>query len=193
MSNPSVIDWLLEENQPSIRYLALTKLLEKREGDPEVKSAKKNITKVGFARDILDKQLAGGFWFHEKSLFNPIYLATFWNLLILSDLGLTRKEPRVATASELWMDRCSTKDGGFSWNGKAAGHLCITGNSARALVKLGYADHPKVKRAFDWIVRNQATKGGWSCWNFGTKRSGRTLDSWEPMSAFAVSSSKVDS
>jgi hypothetical protein len=31
------------------------------------------------------------------------------------------------------------------------------------------------------MVKNQAKKGGWSC--FG---SGRNLDSWEPMSAFAV-------
>jgi hypothetical protein len=26
--NPSVIDWVLEEDQPSIRYLALTELLD---------------------------------------------------------------------------------------------------------------------------------------------------------------------
>ncbi|MHB1908772.1 MAG: prenyltransferase/squalene oxidase repeat-containing protein [Nitrososphaerales archaeon] len=184
--NPFVINWLLEEDQPSIRYLALTELLGKPEKDSDVRSAKRNITKVGFAKDILDKQLPSGFWFDEKSLFNPIYSATFWMILILSDLGLTKEEPRVAKASELWMKRNATKDGGYSGSGKAGGHVCITGNSARALVKLGYADHPKVTRAFDWIAKNQADKGGWSCWNFGEKHSGRTLDSWEPLSAFAV-------
>jgi hypothetical protein len=55
------------------------------------------------------------------------------------------------------------------------------GNTARALVKFGYGDHPSVERAFDWLARNAAPLGGWSC--FG---SGRNLDSWEPMSAFAV-------
>jgi hypothetical protein len=189
LSNTSVISWLLEEDQPSIRYLTLTELLDKPEKDSDVKSAKKNITKVGWAQEILDKQLPGGFWYHDKSLFNPAFPtfhATFWMLLILSDLGLTKEEPKVAKASELWMERCATKDGGFSWNGKAGGHLCITGNSARALVKFGYQDHPKVGRAFEWIVKNQAEKGGWSCWNFGKKRTGRTLDSWEPLSAFSV-------
>ncbi len=181
-----VIDWLLEENQPSIRYLTLIELLGKKERDSDVKSAKRNITKVGFAKDILDKQLPSGCWYHEKSLFNPTFHATFWMILILSDLGLTREESRVAKASELWMERNATKDGGFSGSGKAGGHLCITGNSARALVKLGYADHPKVTRSFEWIVKNQAEGGGWSCWNFGEKRTGRTLDSWEPLSAFAV-------
>jgi hypothetical protein len=79
------------------------------------------------------------------------------------------------------MRRFAKKDGGFGSERWSKGHLCTTGNMARALVKFGYADHPSVKRSFDWLVRNQSAKGGWSC--FG---SGRNLDSWEPMSAFAA-------
>lgn len=184
--NTPVVKWLLEKDQPSIRYLTLTDLLGRSERDSEVKSARTDITKIGWAKDILERQLPGGFWYHEKHLFNPTFLATFWMLLILSDLGLTKQEPRVAKASELWMERYATKDGGFSYSGKAGGHLCVTGNSARALVRFGYVDHPKVRRSFEWLAKNQAEKGGWSCWNFGNKRSGRTLDSWEPLSAFAV-------
>jgi hypothetical protein len=186
LKQSSVVDWLLDESQPSVRYLALTELLGRLEKDSEVKSARQNITKIGWARDILENQLPSGCWFHEKSLFNPTFHATFWILLILSDLGLKKEEPRVAKAVELWIERNASKDGGFSASGKAGGHLCITGNSARALVKFGYVDHPKVRSAFEWIVKNQAELGGWSCWNFGEKRTGRTLDSWEPLSAFAV-------
>ena len=182
----AVVNWLLEENQPSIRYLTLTELLGKSKNDYEVRDARKNITNVGWAKDILEKQLPSGSWYHEKSLFNPTFEATFWKLLILSDLGLTREEPRIEKACQLWMERNATKDGGFSQSGQKSGHLCITGNSARALVKFGYVDHPKVRKAFEWIVKNQADLGGWSCWNFGNKHSGRTLDSWEPLSAFAV-------
>ncbi len=123
-----------------------------------MRSAKRNIAKVGWSKEILEKQLPGGFWYHEKSLFNPIYLATFWMLLILSDLSLTKEDPKVAKASELWMERNATKDGGFSESGKAGGHLCITGNSARALVKFGYVDNLKVTRAFEWMVKNQAER-----------------------------------
>jgi hypothetical protein len=142
---------------------------------------------MGWAKDILDKQLPGGAWVHEKSLFSPTFAATFWMLLILSDLGLTKREPAIDKACQLWMKRNQTKDGGFSSSGKAGGHLCITGNTARALVKFGYVDHPKVKRAFDWLARNRAELGGWSCWNFGKPPyRKRTLDSWEPLSAFAV-------
>ncbi len=186
-SPSSAIDWLLEENQPSIRYLAQTELLHKSETSSEAKSTRRNISKVGWAKDILDRQLPSGCWVHEKSLFSPTFAATFWMLLILSDLGLTLEEPRVDKACQLWMERNRTKDGGFSSSGKSGGHLCITGNAARALVKFGYVDHPRVKGAFEWLVRSQAALGGWSCWNFGRPPyHKRTLDSWEPLSAFAV-------
>jgi len=180
------VDWLLEEDQPSVRYLTLTGLQGKKEGDPEVRRARAGITKTGWAKVLLDEQLPGGAWVNERSLFSPTFHAGFWVLLVLSDLGLTKEEPRVDRAARLWMERNATKDGGFSQSGKSGGHLCITGNAARMLVKFGYADHPTVKRAFEWIVRNQAELGGWSCWNFKPPYTKRTLDSWEPLSAFAV-------
>jgi len=183
----SAVDWLLEEDQPSIRYLTLKEILGKAEKDADVKRAKANILKTGWAKDILDAQLPSGFWTSEKSLFLPTFHATFWMLLVLSDLGLTREDPRVDKAARLWMNHNATKDGGFSQTGRSGGHLCITGNAARALVKFGYADHPTVTKAFEWLVKNQAEQGGWSCWNFGKPPyRGRTLDSWEPLGAFAV-------
>jgi hypothetical protein len=185
----SVIEWLLEEDQPSVRYLALTQLLGKSEKDPEVKSARKNISSIGWTKDILDKQTPGGFWVSDNSLYRPKYIATNWMLLILSDLGLTKREPRIEKACNIWMKRFGARDGGFESSGKGNakyGHLCITGNTARALVKFGYEDHPRVRRAFEWFVKNQAELGGWSCWNFGNRPRGRNLDSWEPLSAFAV-------
>jgi hypothetical protein len=184
----AVIEWLLEDDQPSVKYLALRGVLDKSENDSDVQMARKSLAKSGFAKQILDKQLPSGTWYHDKSLFNPTFETTFWMLLILSDFGLTKEDPRVDKAAQLWMQRNATKDGGFNSSSVNAerGHLCITGNAARMLVNFGYEDNAKVKKSFDWIVDNAAEKGGWSCWNFGSKRSGRTLDSWEPLSAFAA-------
>ena len=122
-----MIDWLLEEGQLSIRFLTLTKLLGRTERDSEVKRAKDNITKIGWTKDILDKQVPSGCWVHEKSLFMPKFHTTFWMLLILSDFGLTKEDSRIDRACQLWMKRNATKDGGFSESGRAGGHLCITG------------------------------------------------------------------
>ncbi|MDG6955522.1 MAG: hypothetical protein JRN70_03055 [Nitrososphaerota archaeon] len=185
----SVIGWLLEENQPSVRYLALSELLGRPEGDPEVEAARAAIPELGWAKAILEEQKPKGHWEGEQSLYYPKYMSTNWMLLVLSDLGVTKADPRIEKACQLWIDRFAAKDGGFVGSGTGGakhGHLCTTGNTARALVKFGYSDHPKVKGAFEWFVKSQASLGGWSCFNYGEGGRGRNLDSWEPLSAFAV-------
>lgn len=185
----TAVDWLLEESQPSTRYLALTQLLDHPAKDPEVVDAKKKIADIGWAKHILSMQNAEGYWGSERSLYRPKYISTNWMLLILSDLGLTKEDPRIDKACQRWMELFATKDGGFVGSNKGGakyGHLCTTGNTARALVKFGYENDPRVRRAFEWFVKYQAEKGGWSCFDVGTPRKGRNLDSWEPLSAFAV-------
>ena len=174
-------DWLLEEEEPSVRYLTLAELLGRPDSDSEVRKARRAIGQRGWAAEILAKQKPGGWWMQEENLYRPKYLSTNWMLLILSDLGLTKANPAISRACELWMDRFAKRDGGFGSDGSNRSHLCIAGNTTRALIKFGYADEPRVASALDWLVRNQAGNGGWSC--FG---SGGNLDSWEGMSAFAA-------
>ena len=181
MTSKRALDWLLEEDQPAVRYLALTGLMGKPVDDPEVHATRAMIPKKGWAADILAMQDPGGWWVGRDSLYRPKYLSTNWMLLILSDLGLTRADPRIDNACKLWIRRFAKEDGGFAMDGQKKSHLCTTGNMARALVRFGYADHPKVRSAFEWLVNTRDKNGGWSC--FG---SGRNLDSWEGMSAFAV-------
>ncbi len=178
---PKVIEWLLEEDQPSVRYLTLKTLLGRSESDPEVRQAKLQIPRIGWAAEILSERRSGGYWVDGERLYVPKYLSTNWKLLVLSDLGLTRAHPSIRESSYLWIDRFAKWDGGFGSDGASRSHLCLVGNTARALVKFGYEDHPKVRSALDWLVRNSNEKGGWSCWGMG-----RNLDSWEGLSAFAA-------
>lgn len=182
MRKPKVpLEWLLESEQPAVRYLALTQLLDRPEDDGEVRSAKEAIATSGWAADLLAGQDRGGRWVGEENLYLPKYTATNWKLLVLSDLGLTKSEPRIGKACELWIARFAREDGGFDTEGADKSELCLVGNTARALVRFGYADHPKVRSAMDWLVRNQKANGGWHCYG----RNG-VIDAWEGMSAFAV-------
>ena len=183
----STIDWLQEENQPSIRYLTLTQLLGRPENDSAVISAREMVTKKGWAAEILARQSREGWWTGGESLYRPKYLSTNWMLLILSDLGVTKDDdPLIAKACELWIYRFSRSDGAFGTDrefGKVRrpSHYCVVGNTARGLIKLGYVDHPQVKSAMEWLAKKRDEEGGWNC--FGK---GRNLDSWEAMSAFAA-------
>lgn len=176
-----VLAWLLEEGQPAARYLTLTQLLGQKEDDPEVREAKARIPEIGWAAKILAERSPEGWWVDEESLYVPKYISTNWRLLILSDLGLTRDVDAIRESCELWMRRFASKQGGIGGNSAGTPHHCIAGNMARALIRLGYADDPRIHRTMEWFVESADPKGGWSC--FG---SGRNLDSWEGLSAFAV-------
>jgi hypothetical protein len=176
-----VLEWLLEENQPSIRYFALTDLLDRPPDDPEVRTSRARITETGWAADILRNQNPAGWWVTGDELYRPKYLSTNWMLLTLSDLGVTREDPRISKACELWIKRFTKSDGGFGVEDDKKSELCLVGNTARALIKFGYEDHPKVLSAIRWLVREQRENGGWHCWG---KRG--VIDGWEGMSTFAV-------
>ncbi|OGS61396.1 MAG: hypothetical protein A3K59_07360 [Euryarchaeota archaeon RBG_19FT_COMBO_69_17] len=181
MSPPKkVVRWLLEEDQPAVRYLTLTRLLGRPEDDGEVAAAREQIPVRGWAAEILAGQNPTGVWVSGDSLYQPKYLSTNWMLLILADLGLTEEDSRIRAACKAWIDRFARPDGGFGPEGSKTSHLCIAGNTARALVAFGYADDPRVRSAFEWLATHRDRNGGWSC--FG---SGRNLDSWEGLSAFA--------
>jgi len=179
-ADDGVLRWLLDESQPSIRHRTLTELLHRDASDPEVRAARAQIPRVGWAADLLSGRGPGGAWPPEGKLYHPKYVSGIWRLLVLSDLGVTREDPRLAPVAERWMAEYHRPDGGFWASGKR-GHLCTTGNTVRALIRFGYGEDPRVRSGLDWMVENQAKLGGWSC--FG---SGRNLDSWEPLSAFAA-------
>ncbi len=187
MPSKKVLDWLLDDAQPSIRYLTLRQLIGKSESDPEVRDAKRAIPGAGWAAEILARRDPAGWWVHESNFYKPKYVSTNWNLLALSDLGATRAVPEIADSAELWMARSPLVGGGVGGFSGGKGHLCFTGNMARALIRFGYADDRRVEKALAWLVETAHPKGGWSCWAFGPgPATSRNLDSWEGLSAFAA-------
>ncbi len=187
MPRQKVLEWLLEDDQPSIRYLTLTQLLGRSSADSDVRAAKAEIPSAGWAAEILSRRDPGGWWVRERNLYQPKYISTNWNLLALSDLGATRGVAAVRASCEIWMDRSPLKGGGVGGLSGGKGHHCFTGNMARALIRFGFGNDPRVRKALDWLVGTSHPKGGWTCWSFGDgPGQGRTLDSWEGLSAFAA-------
>jgi hypothetical protein len=118
--NKERLEWLLETDQPSIRYYTLIDLLDKDKLDSEVQGAYDDISRHGWAKEILRLQDAKGFWESENSLYRPKYVATVWRLIVLSDLGLTKKQRGVRKACELILENYPRPDGGF---GREKGHF----------------------------------------------------------------------
>ena len=186
-SRSSVIDWLLEPTEPSIRYLTARDLLELRRSKRTLSKLQSAIPKKGWAARILSLQKEKTWWATKNTCYVPKFKSTFWQLQVLADLGLTRKDERIANAVELWFDLHLAKDGGYSYlvvprsPRKVSGHLCMTGNMVRSLIRFGYLKDERVQSAINWLVNEQLPDGGWDC--FGRPKG--TIDAWEAMSAFA--------
>lgn len=188
-SRADVREWLLEPSQPAVRCRALLDLSGEAESSDQVEETRREIPRRGWVADILSRQDEGGRWEWEarKSLYVPKYICTIWNLIMLSELGMTARDSRVRRSCELFLKEYARPDGGFDSPGddQRRSELCITGNLARTLTLCGYADDSRVRASFDWLVRNQMEDGGWHC--FPQVAFGRgTLDCWEGLSAFAA-------
>ena len=181
-----VVDWLLEPSQPSVRYLTLSRLLGKRESDPDVRKARSAIPNDPWIQQILAKRDPGGWWAHPRNKLEPRFTGTNWNMLALADLGATRAIPGVDASCELWMINSPLKGGGIGALGKGKGHHCYTANMARALLRMGYQDDPRVRKTMEWLVLTAHPKGGWTC-RFSKEgpAESRSLDAWEGLGAFA--------
>src|SRR5436190_10377739 len=180
----SVRDWLLAKDaDPSVRLRVLRDLLDRPEDDPALLRAEKEIGRKGWAAKILAEQLPEGHWVTKGTsafeLYRPKYVATNWKLLVLADLGLTKKNPRIRKAADLFLRRFSGPRGDL---GGRIGEVCITGNAVRALVRFGYLKDPRLRPAIDWLVRHQKKDGGWHCFRSSTG----TLDCWEALAAFSA-------
>ena len=176
-------DWLSDKDaDPSVRHRVLRELLDKPADDPAVVRARRQIGSKGWAAEILRLQHPGGQWdtagTSARELYRPKYIATNWRLLVLSDLGVHGKHPRVAKAVNLFLRRFSGPAGGL---GQRGSEVCFTGNAVRMLVRFGYLEDPRTSPAIDWLVRHQKADGGWHCFR---SRTG-TLDAWEALAAFA--------
>jgi hypothetical protein len=55
------LSWLLEPDQPGVRYLAMRDLQEKKETDPEFKAARQEAHTTGLIAMVLDKMQPEGY------------------------------------------------------------------------------------------------------------------------------------
>lgn len=159
-----VTEWLLEDDNPSVKYFTLTQLLEKSSRNQEVKSTKLAIMEHGLVPEILGPQNEDGSWGVPKRFYRDKYRGTVWTLLVLAEMGADPGDIRIRKACEFILHHSQDPDsGGFSYDesaktgtGLPSGVVpCLTGNMVYTLIKLGYLEDERVQRAIAWINQYQ--------------------------------------
>ncbi|MBC7231896.1 MAG: hypothetical protein H5T68_01445 [Chloroflexi bacterium] len=113
----NAIPWLLEPNNPSVRYLALRHLLELPEDDADVQTTRSAIPGSPIAAHIFARQAPGGYWGDPTSPYLPKYKSTYWTLILLGHLGLNYEDQRVQRAVE-YIFQFQQPEGGFAEYGE---------------------------------------------------------------------------
>ncbi|NLZ14540.1 MAG: nitrogen fixation protein NifH, partial [Thermotogaceae bacterium] len=80
-------NWLLEEENPSVRYFTLKDIQDKPGPDPEVQQAKRDIMQFGIVPNILHKQREPEYLKTYPKFYTNKYKGLVWQLIVLAEMG----------------------------------------------------------------------------------------------------------
>jgi len=153
--NPRVLRWLLEPENPSVRYLALRALCDRPEDDPEVAAARTDITAYAPVRAILSAQYPDGYWMRPGRGYSPRHKATVWQVLILADLGAPLTSATARACAHVLANTLRPERALFCAHAHSTGlYPCLNGNLLRALLHFGFGAHPTVRGVPQTLARH---------------------------------------
>ncbi|AUB60468.1 nitrogen fixation protein NifH [Methanobacterium subterraneum] len=163
--NSDPTQWLLEDDNPSVRYFTLLDILDKPQNDSQVIHARQNIMNNGVVPKILAKQESSGYWGVPENFYvRGKYKGTSWQLIILAELGADGNDERIKRACEFILEKSQDpQSGAFSYiSHKKDGHgdpervlPCLTANMAWSLIRLGYLGDDRIQKALQWLIKYQ--------------------------------------
>jgi hypothetical protein len=153
VSRDSVLSWLLEEGNPPVRLLTLTRLLHRPEADAEVQEARGRLMDYPVTQSILAHSQA--FWQGDKRAYQK-YKGTYWQVIFLGQFLADGQDSRLAggiyelLAARRWVNR---------WGGGQ----CLTANMLAAFRRLGYGAHPVVREETEALAQRIVADQGIDC------------------------------
>jgi hypothetical protein len=154
------IPWLLEPDNPSVRYWTLRDLLGRPEDDAEVQAARAAVVQSDVVQRLLAAQHPDGYWGDDPR--RPYGAArTTAYLVVLSELGVPVND-RLHRGCEYFLEASQQPDGGLSevTGSSSREWYCFTGYMIKTLVCFGCDRDPRVAAAWDYLYRRMAQGEG---------------------------------
>ncbi len=151
-------DWLLEPDEPGVRYLALRDIVEADE--KEIKAARRKAHCEGPIAQILSEMNSEGYWIKPGNVYANKCRGTVWSIISLAELGASIEEDkRIDAACNYLMNQALLKSGQFSPSRIPTNMgLCLQGNMLLSLMDLGYRDS-RLDTAYEWTARMVTGEG----------------------------------
>ena len=153
------LHWLLETDNPSVRYFTLTNILDRPASAAEVQEANAAIMDSALVREIFAAQHADGYWKKKGTGYFPQYQGTVWQLILLAELGVDGEDERLRRACEQVLAGSLRTNGDFSafrvlrWKiPSPVPNTCLPGNLLRAFLRFGYGSDQRVAQAVERLA-----------------------------------------
>ncbi len=156
------LHWLLEPENPSVRYWALVDLLGQPPDAPEVQETRSRIAQQPLVQDLFARQHPDGHW--EDATKPYTARGTLGVLQVLHMLGV-EPDRRTSAACNSFLRHCQHKSGGFSltktW--QSALFPCTTGQHLPLLVYFGLKEDERVHKAFTFLIEDMSNDDTLTC------------------------------
>ena len=161
-----LVEWLLEPENPSVRYRTQTEILDIQSENETVQETKQEIPDSTAVQNILDKMHPDEYWLQtnprtKETLGQGVKYGSFGTthfcLSYLSELGLDKKNKLIKKAADRYLNL--QKDDGDFLNH----YSCLLGYNIRTYIKLGYRKDSKVQKSINLMLNTVRPDGGYLC------------------------------
>lgn len=157
------LPWLLEPENPSVRYWTLVDVLGEAEDAVEVQEARTAITRQSLVNEIFALQHPEGYWGEDET--KPYTANGAVGVLNLFHMLGVPPDSRTSSGCNSFLEFCQNECGGFSLVKKNRSGIfpCTTGQHLPFLTYFGFGDDPRVRAAFAYLVEESSKENVFDC------------------------------
>jgi hypothetical protein len=161
--NGDPLPWLLDPENPSVRYWTLIDILDRPVIDPDVQETRAAIIQQPLVKELFALQRPEGHWGDDETKPHTAQGAV-GALSLLYMLGVP-PDKRTTAGCDSFLKNCQHESGGFSMTRKLRSGIfpCTTGTHFPFLVYFGLGDDPRMRAAFAFLIDDMSTDDALDC------------------------------
>lgn len=162
----SVISWLLDPIDPSLRFRVSVELLDMPPNHSDLADCKRAIPSSKAVKCVLDLMHPGGYWLQKNPTTGQTvgdgveygsFATTHFCLSYLAELGMDCTNKQVAKAAERYLN-LQQPDGDWYRH-----FSCLFGFNIVTFLRLGYRDDPRLYKAMTLLFNSIRPDNGYLC------------------------------
>ncbi len=157
------LPWLLDPENPSVRYWTLVDILRRPADDPDVQAARAAIGQQPLVKELFALQHPEGYWGEDET--KPYTAQGAVTVLSLLHMLGVPPDERTTAGCDSFLKFCQHESGGFSLTKTLRSGIfpCTTGQQLPFLVYFGMGDDASVRSAFVYLIEAMSAENALDC------------------------------